>query len=107
MRIIMVLPTSSELRRVHGKEPALAGHISGRAAEVGEPTGQENSKEASATRALCTLLTTGLHEGPAQPVHEEAKSTAPHQQEQVAEQTRESISLCSQCVLFVLSYLQH
>lgn len=56
---------------------------------MGEPAGQEDSQEAAATRALCTLLATRVHEGSAQPVYEEAQSTAPHQQEQVELQTGE------------------
>lgn len=58
---------------------------------MGESTGQEDPQEASTPRALCTLLATRLHEGPAQPVHEETQSTAPHQQEQVAKQTRDCV----------------
>lgn len=73
----------SKLRRVNGQEPPAAGYIPGRSAEVGKPTGQEDPQEASSGRALCTLLTTRFHEGPAQPVHEEAESTASHQQKQL------------------------
>lgn len=40
--------TTSELRRFLGQEPAAAGRVAGGAAEVGEPTGQEDSQEASA-----------------------------------------------------------
>lgn len=58
---------------------------------MGEPAGKENSQEASSTRALCTVIATRLHEGSAQPVHEEAQSTAPHQQEQVESQTGEHV----------------
>lgn len=87
---VMFSPTTSELRRVYGQEPATAGHIPGGAAEVGEPTGEEDSQEASPARALCSLLAPRLHEGPAQPVHEEAQSTAPHQQEQV-DKTRDGV----------------
>lgn len=50
---------------------------------MGEPVGQEDSQKASTPRTVRTLLTADLHEGSAQPVHEEAQSTAPHQQEQL------------------------
>lgn len=55
---------------------------------MGEPAGEEDPQEAAAARAVCTLLAPGVREGPAQPVHEEAQSTAPNQQEQVPEQLR-------------------
>lgn len=51
---------------------------------MGEPAGEEDPQEAPAGRELPPLLATRLHEGPDKPVHEEAQSTAPHQQEQVA-----------------------
>lgn len=50
---------------------------------MGKPVGQEDSQKASTSRSVRTLLTADLHEGSAQPVHEAAQSTAPHQQEQV------------------------
>lgn len=75
--------TTSELRHFYSQEPAPAGRVPGGAAEVGEPVGQEDSQKASTPRTVRTLLTADLHEGSAQPVHEEAQSTAPHQQEQV------------------------
>lgn len=77
--------SSSELRRVCSQEPAPAGSLPGGAAEVGEPTGQEDSQEAPPSRAVCTLLPPRVHEGSGQPVHEEAQQTAAHHQEQVAE----------------------
>lgn len=52
---------------------------------MGEPTGQEDSQEAPSNRALCALLTSGIHESSAQPVHEKAQQTAAHRQEQVVE----------------------
>lgn len=55
---------------------------------MGEPAGEEDSEEAPPTGAVCALLATRLHEGPAQPVHEEAQSTAPLQQEQVGHGVR-------------------
>lgn len=73
----------SELRRIDGKEPAAAGRLTGGAAEMGEPTGEEDPQETSTRRELSTLLPAHLHEGPAKPVHQEAQSTASHQQEQV------------------------
>lgn len=84
---VISLPSASELRRVLGQEPAAAGPDPGGAAEVGEPAGQEDSQEAAGAGAICALLAARLHEGPAQPVREEAQSTAAHQQEQVANQT--------------------
>lgn len=54
---------TSQLRCVNGQEPAAAGRVPGRAAEVGQSSGQEDSQEASTSRALCTLLTACLHEG--------------------------------------------
>lgn len=75
--------TTSELRHFYSQEPAPARRVPGGAAEVGEPVGQEDSQKASTPRTVRTLLTADLHEGSAQPVHEEAQSTAPHQQEQV------------------------
>lgn len=38
--------SASELRCFHGKEPAAAGHITGRAAEVGQQAGQKDPQEA-------------------------------------------------------------
>lgn len=98
---INISPSSSELWRVNGQEPAAAGHIPGAAAEVGESTGQEDSQEASATRALCTLFTTHHHEGPAQPVNEKAQSTAPHRQDQVVEWMRGGVFWISIMTMFV------
>lgn len=54
---------------------------------MGEPTGEEDPQETPTCRKLSTLLTTHLPEGPDKPVHEEAQSTASHQQEQVAKLT--------------------
>lgn len=76
-------PTGSELRRVDGQELAASGHFPGGAAEVGEPAGKEDPQEAPRARTVCTLLAPGVRQGPAQPVNEEAQSTAAHQQEQV------------------------
>lgn len=90
--------TASQLRRVYGQEPPAAGRVPGGAAEVGEQAGEEDPQEATAARALCTLLATRLHEGPTQPVHEEAQSTAPHQQEQV-ESRRGGVGLSTVCFL--------
>lgn len=50
---------------------------------MGQPAGEEDPQEAPRTRTVCTLLAPGVRQGPAQPVHEEAQSTAAHQQEQV------------------------
>lgn len=66
---------------------------------MGEQAGEEDPQEATAARALCTLLATRLHEGPTQPVHEEAQSTAPHQQEQVESQ-RGGEGGSEHCLLF-------
>ena len=41
------MPPYSELRRIDGKEPAAAGHLTGRAAEMGEPIGEEDPEKAS------------------------------------------------------------
>lgn len=83
MLFVVYDPTGSELRRVDGQEPTAAGNFPGGAAEVGEPAGKEDPQEAARARAVCALLAPGVLQGPAQPVHEEAQSTAAHQQEQV------------------------
>ena len=44
---------------------------------------QEDPQEASGVGGVRPLLAARLHEGPAQPVHEETQSTAAAQQEQV------------------------
>lgn len=50
---------------------------------MGEPAGEEDTQEAPRARTVCTFLAPGVRQSPAQPVHEEAQSTAAHQQEQV------------------------
>ena len=50
---------------------------------MGGPVGKEDPQEASCSRALCPLLSPCLHEGPAQPVHEETQPPTTPQQEQV------------------------
>ena len=51
---------------------------------MGEPAGQEDPQEAPGHGALCPLVPARLHEGSAQPVHEEAQSAAAPRQEQVS-----------------------
>lgn len=79
--------TCSELRHISSQEPAAVGHLPGRAAEVGEPAGEEDPQEAPDAGAVRTLLAPRLHEGSVQPVLEEAHSTAPTQQDQVEKTT--------------------
>lgn len=91
------MPPCSELRRIDGQEPAAAGHLTGGAAEMGEPTGEEDPEETSTGWEPSTLLPAHLHEGPAKPVHEEAQSTASHQQEQVGNLVTDGSVLTHTC----------
>lgn len=101
------MPPYSELRRVDGEEPAAAGHLTGGAAEMGQPTGEEDPEETSTRWELSTLLPAHLHEGPAKPIHEEAQSTAPHQQEQVVNLVPHgSVLTQTRHVLTVMTVLQ-
>lgn len=70
----------------YGKESTTVSEFYGRTAEMGEPTGEKDTQEASSTRPLCSIFSQNFHEGTAKPIHQTTKSTASSKQTKVTQE---------------------